>query len=169
VAAIVLREADGYTAEDVKIIAAYKNISSGKDDPIETAKVFKEAYSGKVHTQWLPKLQMDKGNLEVSYKLSKLSDAALDKVVKEEIPIEMAADVATQVQDAKSQEAVISTVAEELHKGGDKQMSFADKFSPKAPSGSFADREKPRDHTKNFAEKHAATKANPSLSEGAVR
>jgi hypothetical protein len=144
VAAMVLREADGYTAEDVKIIAAYKNIAHGKNDPIEAAKVFKEAYSGKVHTELLPQLQMDKGNLEVSYKLSKLSDKALDAVAKNEIPIDMAAEVASRVSDATSQESVMHIISEELHKKPAPPVAegFAAKFASKTPA-SFAEREKP--------------------------
>ncbi len=147
VAAMVLREADGYTPEDVKIIAAYKNIAHGNTDPIEVAKVFKEAYSGRIHTEYLPHLQMDKGNLTMSYHLSKLSDTALDSVVKNNVPLELAADVATRVSDANSQVAVIDVISEELKT---KQAAapqplgnFTSKITPKSQVGSFSERARP--------------------------
>lgn len=116
IAATVLKEADGYTAEDVKIIAAYKNIAHGKCDPVDTARVFKEANSGKVNTDLLPHLQMDKGNLRMSYTLSRLSDGALDTVAKGGVPVEIAAKLAEQVpDDHKKQEAVMNIISQKLH------------------------------------------------------
>jgi|GEM_PF-6483767 len=115
VAAMVLKEADGYTPQDVKIIAAYKNIAHGKTDPVDTARVFKEAYSGKVNTELLPHLQMDKGNLRMSFTLSKLSDKALDTVAKGEVPAEIAAKLAEKVPDDHGrQEAVMSIISQKL-------------------------------------------------------
>lgn len=109
VAAYVMREADGYTAEDAKIIAAYKNIHSGKDDLIDTIRVFKEANSGKVHMSLLPSLQMDKGNLKIAYTLSGLSDGTITKIEKGEVPVESALYVAEHVEKPR-QEHVIELV-----------------------------------------------------------
>jgi hypothetical protein len=115
-AAMVLREADGYTAKDVKIIAAYKNIAHGNTDPVEVARVFKEAHSGDVNLDLLPHLQMDKGNLKMSFTLSKLSDKALDSVARGEITPEMAANVAERVPDDPArQERVITLIHKKLH------------------------------------------------------
>jgi hypothetical protein len=114
-AATVLREADGYSAEDVKIIAAYKNISHGRTDPVDAARVFKEAESGKVHKELLPNLQLDKGNLRISYSMSKLSDKAIDSVAKGEVSPHMAAEVAERIPgDQKHQEAVIEIIHQKL-------------------------------------------------------
>jgi hypothetical protein len=133
VATMVLREADGYTPEDVKIIAAYKNISHGKTDPVETARVFKEAYSGKIHTEWLPQLQMDKGNLRLSYTLSGLSDKSLDMVAKGDVPVDMAVEVASRVSDSKSQESVMSVIKEQIqNKTNPDDKSFASRVPRKA-------------------------------------
>jgi hypothetical protein len=106
IAAQVLSEADGYTAQDVKIIAAYKNIAHGQTDPVETARVFKEAKTI-AHREWLPSLQMDKGNLTMSYTLSGLSEPALESVAKKEITPEVGAMIAERIADPARQEAVV--------------------------------------------------------------
>lgn len=119
--AMVLSEKQGYSAQDVKIIAAYKNMAHGKCNPVDAARVFKEAESPAVHGGLLPKLDMKKGNLPLSYKLSKLSDKALGSVANGEVPAEMAAQVADRVPgDAARQESVMSILKEKL--------GFADKL-----------------------------------------
>lgn len=113
--AMVLSEKQGYTARDAKIIAAYKNIAHGKTDVIETARVFREANSGQVHTEFLPSLQMDKGNLRMAFTMSKLSDKALDQVEREHIAPEIAAKLAELVpDDAPRQEAVMQIISQKL-------------------------------------------------------
>lgn len=114
-AALVLREADGYSAQDVKIIAAYKNIAHGKCDVVDTARVFKEAHSGAIDLDKLPHLQMDKGNLSLAFTLSKLSDKALDEVARGEIAPEAAANVAKKVPHNEGrQEKIIAMVKQKL-------------------------------------------------------
>lgn len=140
VAAVILREADGYTPRDVKIIAAYKNIAQGTTDPVETARVFREADSGQVHQAYLPKLQMDKGNLKLSYSLSKLSDKALGEVERGALPADMAAEVANRVSDRKEQEAVIEAIEDEIKTG---QGSFAARYASSSPSAPKAPSEQP--------------------------
>lgn len=135
VSAIVLREADGYTPEDIKIIAAYRNIAQGHANPVEAARVFKEAYSGKVHTELLPQLQMDKGNLNVSYRLSKLSDRALDEVERGEIPVDVAADVAAVAETPESQDKLMESVKDELKNA----PSFAARYTGKTTPASFTE------------------------------
>lgn len=114
VPALILREADGYTTEDVRVIAAYKNMAHGHTDVVDSARVFKEAESGRVHVELLPPLQMDKGNLRLSYRLSGLSDKALDKVAAKEVPAEMAAFVADRTKDPIRQESVINIISAKL-------------------------------------------------------
>lgn len=114
-AAQVLREADGYTAKDVKIIAAYVNIAHGKTDVVDTAKVFKEAYSGGVNLDLLPPLQMDKGNLKMAFTMSKLSDNVLDAVKKGEVSAEIAAKLAERVpEDQGRQEKILGIIKQKL-------------------------------------------------------
>jgi ParB-like chromosome segregation protein Spo0J len=113
--AMVLSEKQGYTAKDAKIIAAYKNIAHGSTDVIEVAKVFKEANSGEVHTELLPNLQMDKGNLRMAFTLSKLSDKVLDQVASEKIDPKIAEKLAEAVpDDAAKQEAVMEIISNKL-------------------------------------------------------
>jgi hypothetical protein len=114
IAALVLREKDGYTAKDVRVIAAYKNMAHGRTDPIDAARIFKEARSSEMHTELLPSLQMDKGNLHLCYSLSKLTDASLNRVASGEIPIEMGALVAEKTGDPVQQDNVIKIISYKL-------------------------------------------------------
>lgn len=115
VAALILRESEGYTAQDARIIAAYKNIQRGTTNPVDNARVFKEASSPNVHQEWLPHLQMDKGNLKMSFSLAKLSDNALDMVAQGEVPAETAAYVAEHARDSRQQDSVMRIISDTLH------------------------------------------------------
>jgi hypothetical protein len=116
IAAIVLREADGYTPEDVRVIAAYRNMAKGRFEPVEGAWVLKEAYSGRIHQEWLPQLPMNTDKLQLSYTLSGLSDNALKRVEKDHIPAEMAAYVVNQVpNDTTRQEHIIGILSDQLN------------------------------------------------------
>jgi hypothetical protein len=123
VAALVLRETDGYTAEDVKIIAAYKNLqhdlsrgSNSTGELVDGARVFKEARSGSMaHPEWLPSLQMNKGNLKLSYRLSNLSDWSLGAVSQGAVPAPTAAIIADHVS-AEKQDIVIASLGDTLAK-----------------------------------------------------
>jgi len=143
-AAMVLREADGYTPRDVRVIAAYKNMAHGHSDIVDAARVFKEATSGNIHTELLPQLQMDKGNLRISYSLSKLSDATLDKVASGEVPEAMAAKVVQRVTAPERQESVMRIIAQTLKQkystppGYDTRMNFS--MQPVAIPSGFAAR-----------------------------
>lgn len=125
IAATVLREADGYTVEDVRVIAAMKNMAYGHSNPVDAAYVFQEAVSGRVHIDLLPSLQMDKGNLQLSYTLSMLPAAALDMVAKGAVPVEAAVKVAETVSDPVRQTNVMKIISAKLgHNAG-----FVDKLS----------------------------------------
>lgn len=145
IAAVVLKEADGYTAEDVRVIAAYKNMDRGDVDPIDGACVFKEAASGRVHADLLPHLQMDKSNLRLSYRLSGLSDAALNQTKALHVPVEMAAEVAGRVRDPKRQENIIGIISYKLRQRYNPALSGYQGLSepawvPAIPAASFVDR-----------------------------
>jgi hypothetical protein len=114
IAALVLREKEGYTAKDVRVIAAYKNMAHGRTDPIDAARIFKEARSGDVHIDLLPNLQMDIGNLRLCYSLSKLSDTSLDRVAQGEVPADIGALVAEKTYDPVQQENVIKIISYKL-------------------------------------------------------
>jgi hypothetical protein len=118
IAAQVLREADGYTVEDVRVIAAYKNMAHGHVDPVDGARVFKEVLSGRVHASLLPNMQLDKGNLRISAALVGLSDNSLNMVAAQRVPIESAVYVAQHVSDPLRQDAVMALVAAKLANQG---------------------------------------------------
>ena len=95
VAAQILREADGYSPHDVKIIAAYKNLQHGNVDAIDAAQVLKEAKQ--VDPAKLSELPMDKGTLPDAAALAQLPDDAFAPVAAGEVPKDMGMTVATQV------------------------------------------------------------------------
>lgn len=114
VAAFVLREKDGISVQDAKLMAAYANMSNGHTDVTEAARVFREAREPSVHQQFLPALQMDKGNLTIAYTLSGLSDKALGKVEQGEVPVEAALEVVKRVKDADRQDRVMEIIGAKL-------------------------------------------------------
>jgi len=116
-AAVLLREADGYTALDAKIIGAYKNIAHGYTDPVETAYVLKDATGGNINQDKLPKLYMEKGNLPIAAKLAKLTRKALSLVGVGKVPVEMGLEVAMHVHDPVQQEAVLHIISKKLNGG----------------------------------------------------
>jgi hypothetical protein len=113
-AAYVLREKDGISVQDAKLMAAYANMSRGDTDVAESARVFKEAREPSVHQQFLPSLQMDKGNLKIAYTLSSLSDTSLKKVEAGVVPVEAAVMVAERVKDAERQDRVMEIIGVKL-------------------------------------------------------
>jgi hypothetical protein len=117
VAAYILREADGYSVEDVRVIAAYKNMSRGSADPLDSARVFKEVASGRVDIAKLPQLQMDKGNLILSYKISKLPEDVIRQVEAEQIPVTLAADVAQRFDTPELQRSMVEMVGKTMRGG----------------------------------------------------
>lgn len=112
-AAYVLREADGYSVDDAKIAAAYANMARGSEDPLEAARVFKEAREKNIDALKLPNLNMNLDNLRVAYKLSGFSEGALSAVEEEKIPLKMAELVAERVEPAR-QENVLRTISAKL-------------------------------------------------------
>ncbi|MCE2927290.1 MAG: hypothetical protein LW823_06600 [Rickettsiales bacterium] len=117
VAAQILREADGYSANDVRIIAAYKNMAHGHTDPLDAARVFKEVKSGKVDFRKLPQLQMDKGNLRVAYSMSKLADPVLQQVEQLQVPAEFAASIADNFDTPELQRSMVEMVGKTMRGG----------------------------------------------------
>jgi len=118
VAVNILREADGYTALDAKIIAAYKNIEHGYTDPVEAAYVLKDAESSNVNKHLLPKLSLDKGSLPIAEKLARLTRKALSFLGAGKVPVEMGMEVALHVHDPVQQEAVLHIISKKLHGAG---------------------------------------------------
>jgi hypothetical protein len=113
-AAYILKESEGYTAQDAKIIAAYKNIARGDGNVVEAALVLKEAREQAVHQELLPALDTSRGNLSDAATLSHLSKDSLAVVGHGEVPVAMAVDAAK----TETPDAVVLHIAEILkHKG----------------------------------------------------
>jgi hypothetical protein len=124
IAAQILREADGYSASDVRVIAAYKNMAHGHTDPLDAARVFKEVESGKIDIRKLPQLQMDKGNLRISYSMSKLADPVLQQVEQLQVPAEFAAEIAERFDTPELQRSMVEMVGRTMRGG-----SFVERVS----------------------------------------
>lgn len=91
----VIREADGYTPQDVRRIAALKNVREGSGTAIDAAKVLREA-PGEIDSLNLP----PKSALVRDAKgLAKLSDDAFGMVVNEVVSPEWGAAVGENVSD----------------------------------------------------------------------
>lgn len=125
IVAQLLRESEGFTAKDARLIGAYKNMSHGGVDPIDGARALKEAKHPDVHLELLPTLKM-KGNIALSVTLSGLSDKALDAAQAKKIPAYMAAEVARRVpDDAAKQESVMRAIGEMLGQRNPSPVSHA--------------------------------------------
>ena len=109
--AMVLSEKQGYSVEDVKLIAAYKNIAEGTANVVDAALVLKEAQSPAVHAELLPKLEMKRGNLLTAYKLSKLSDEALKTVAEGKVSADDAVKVSALINDPDHQAFALKELA----------------------------------------------------------
>ncbi len=90
--AYILKESEGYSAQDAKIIAAYKNIARGDANVVEAALVLKESREHGVHRALLPVMDMTRGTLPVAQELSQLSEDSLRLVEEGKVPVAMAVD-----------------------------------------------------------------------------
>lgn len=115
VAAYVLREKDGYSAKDVRLIAAYKNFAQEPTPLLEVARVFQEVRDPQVHQEWLPQLDMSKGNLRSALMLSTaLSSGALNYAIDHQLSEQAVVDVAAHVRNPKQQEIAMHYLAGDI-------------------------------------------------------
>lgn len=115
--AYVLEESKGWNMETAKIAAAFadEKFARGEGDVLEEARAIKESRSNaNVKKEFLPALQMDKGNLKLAVKFSGLSNESLDKIQSGEVPVEAAKEVVDRVKDASRHDQVIAIVGEKL-------------------------------------------------------
>ena len=77
VAAKIIREEDGYTPQDARIICAMVNMQHGHAGVAESARVLQEAKAPGVHRELLPPLDMTKGNLPTAQALAGASEKDL--------------------------------------------------------------------------------------------
>jgi hypothetical protein len=109
VAAYVFREADGYSPLDVKLIAAFQNLSHHHTEALDVARVLREARSAMVHQHWLPSLQFNTPNMQVGLSLSFFGERALDRIEKSAVALPAAVVLAraTQFDDVRDQLAEV--------------------------------------------------------------
>jgi len=105
--AFIMREADGYTAEAVRDIAAFKNIAEGSGSALDAAKVIR---SGRVLDEALP---TNSALVRDAQGLSKLDDASFRLVIDEKIDAKYGAIVGELVSNADEQAAVIRALMKE--------------------------------------------------------
>lgn len=99
--AFVLREADGYTVEHVRAIAAVKNIEAGNASAVDAAKVLR------VDPAMLEKLTLRNSQARDARGLMQLSDDAFDMVTNGLVREDFAAFVPSLTRDAQMQEAIL--------------------------------------------------------------
>ena len=104
--AFIMREADGYTAEAVRDIAAFKNIAEGSGSAIDAAKVLR---SGNKLGDDLPP---NSALVRDARGLSKLDDESFKLVINETIDAKYGAIVGELIADAAEQSAVIRALAQ---------------------------------------------------------
>lgn len=108
---VLYREADGYTPEDVRMIAAKKNIAEGSGTPIDTAKILRELGGADNYPASLPR----KGAMyEYGIALSRLGDEAFEKVINGYVTPAQGAVVANIIRnDHTKQSLAIDIIAQE--------------------------------------------------------
>lgn len=101
----LLRAADGYTAEDARVIAAMKNIAEGTGTAVDAAKVLR-ADPGRI-----AELPPRSALVRQAADMTELSDSAFGLVVNEVVPAHYAAIVGRLVKDPQMQEAIMQVLA----------------------------------------------------------
>ena len=109
----LFKEADGYTPEQMRLLAAQKNIAEGSGTAIDTAKIIRE-----IGLENLPKtIPTNSVMVKNGMSLSKLGDTAFQKVVNGEIETNEAAVVADILRnDESKQVAAIDSIRKDKFK-----------------------------------------------------
>ena len=105
--AVVLREADGITAEDARAIAAAKNIAEGTGNAIDAAKILRSRPDMGVDLPPTSALVRD------AQGLASLSDDAFGMVVNKKVPAGYAAQVGRLAPDPKTHAELLGLLAKE--------------------------------------------------------
>jgi hypothetical protein len=108
----VLDEAQGYSIDRVKLIAAEKNIVKGHASKVEAARVLKEEKAKNFDRFLLTSWQPD----HVAVTLSGLSDTSLDMIEQKKVPMESAVFVGERVSDTAHQDKLFHMISMKLHK-----------------------------------------------------
>lgn len=107
--AYVMREADGFTAEDARILTALKNIGEGSGTGLDAAKVFRAL--GRDGDTLLASLPPKSALVRDGKALSRLSDDALGSAINEVIPESYAAAIGHLVPDPAQHQAMVELLA----------------------------------------------------------
>jgi hypothetical protein len=105
--AVVLREADGVTAEDARAIAAAKNIAEGTGNAIDAAKILRSRPDMGVDLPPTSALVRD------AQGLASLSDDAFGMVINKKVPAGYAAQVGRLAPDPKTHAELLGLLAKE--------------------------------------------------------
>lgn len=105
--AVVLREADGITAEEARAIAAAKNIAEGTGNAIDAAKILRSRPEMGVDLPPASALVRD------AQGLAALSDDAFGMVVNKKVPAGYAAQVGRLAPDSKTHAQLLDLLAKE--------------------------------------------------------
>ena len=100
---ILFREVDGYTPEDVRMIAAQKNIAEGSGTPVDTAKIIREMGGAEKYPAHLPRKNK---NYEYGVALSRLGEEAFQKVIDGYVTPQQGAVIANIIRDDKAKQSV---------------------------------------------------------------
>lgn len=106
----VYREADGYTPEYMRALAAYKNISEGSGTAIDAAKVMRGVNAIPTNRA-LPALPPKQQMVQQGAALAKLSDEAFGVVVNGIVPPGYAAHVGAMIADPAEQMGALTVLA----------------------------------------------------------
>ena len=108
---VLYRETDGYTPEDVRMIAAKKNIAEGSGTPIDTAKILRELGGADNYPASLPR----RGAMyEYGIALSRLGDEAFEKVINGYVTPAQGALIANIIRtDHAKQSLAVDVIAQE--------------------------------------------------------
>lgn len=108
--ALVLREADGYSALDARILTALKNVAEGTGTAVDAAKVFRDAplhYNDMIDRRLPPRSALVRDGKA----LARLSDEAFGAVINEVLPEGHAAAIGHLAPDARTHMALVELLA----------------------------------------------------------
>lgn len=112
VPARIYREEDGYSAEDMRYLAAYRNIAEGTGSPVDAAKIFRAAEESTERAgPSAPELPPSSTLVRDGKALAKLSDDAFGMVVNDIVPPDYAAHVGSLIADPQQQVAALDVLA----------------------------------------------------------
>lgn len=105
--AMVYREADGWTPEDIRLLAAQKNMAEDSGTAIDAAKIIKMVGADHPDIKSLPRTSKV---VRDGTELAKLSPRAFEEVVNELVSPELAAHVGKHITDPAEQVAAMRTL-----------------------------------------------------------